>query len=259
MVQRASSLGMLTVSVLGLIACAKSAEEAPPQVAAPPAQSGYPQPGGYGGDPNQAYGAAGQPGYGTAPAATTQPGYGQPTPGYGTPPVGQTAPGQGAQPVPPLGQVAGDPNALQALLAAALAGGAAALGAVTGGELAPIEQGITNKAKTDAKGMTAEGPLMSAKLQAGGHAQASFTLQPGKCYSIVGFGGIGVFDYQLNLITAPPLPPQVLAQSGAGSADPTLGPNEKCVTNPYPLPLVVNVDMNVLRGQGMVGARAFRR
>jgi hypothetical protein len=144
-------------------------------------------------------------------------------------------------------------------LAAALAGGAAALGAVTGGELAPIEQGIATKAKTDARGMTAEGQLMSAKLQAGGHAQSSLTLQSGKCYSIVGFGGIGVFDYQINLITAPPLPPQVLAQSPTGRADPTLGPNEQCVTNPYPLPLVVNVDMSVLRGQGMVGARVYRR
>jgi hypothetical protein len=145
------------------------------------------------------------------------------------------------------------------LLASALAGGAAAMGAVTGGELAPIEAGIKSKAQTDARGMTAEGQLMSAKLQAGAHAQAPLTLQPGRCYSIVGFGGIGVFEYQLNLITAPPLPPQVLAQSAAGRADPTLGPNEQCITNPYPLPLSVNVDMNVVRGQGLVGARAYRR
>ncbi|MET0414140.1 MAG: hypothetical protein ABW217_22715, partial [Polyangiaceae bacterium] len=89
--------------------------------------------------------------------------------------------------------------------------------------------------------------------------QTLLTLQMNKCYSIVGFGGPGVFDYQINLITAPPLPPQVLAQSGTGRADPTLGPNEQCVRNPYPLPLVVNVDMTVLRGQGMVGARAYVR
>jgi hypothetical protein len=243
---------MLTLSVLGLSACAKSSEEAPPQVATPPAQSGYPPSGGYAGAPG--YGAGGQPGYGT-PA----PGYGQQQPGYGTPAPSASAPGQGAQPVPPLGQVGTDPNALQALLAAALAGGAAALGAVTGGELAPIEAGIASKAKTDAKGMTPEGQVMSAKLQQGAHAQSSLTLQTGKCYSIVGFGGIGVFDYQLNLITAPPLPPQVLAQSGTGRADPTLGPNEQCVRNPYPLPLVVNVDMTILRGQGLVGARAYVR
>lgn len=254
MVQRASLLGMLTLSVLGLSACAKSSEEAPPQVATPPAQSGYPPAGGYAGAASEPYAAAGQPGYGTTPA---QPGYGQPAPGYGTP--ANTAPGQGAQPVPPLGQVGTDPNALQALLAAALAGGAAALGAVTGGEIAPIEQGIASKARTDAKGMTPEGQLMSAKLQQGAHAQTLVTLQTGKCYSIVGFGGIGVFDYQINLITAPPLPPQVLAQSGTGRADPTLGPNEQCVRNPYPLPLVVNVDMTVLRGQGLVGARAYVR
>ena len=246
MVQRASSLAVLTLSALGLIACAKSSEEAPPQVAPPPVE--YPPSGGYAGAPGQPYGAGGQPGYGQS----APPGYGQPAPG-------SSAPGQGAQPVPPIGQVGTDPNALQALLAAALAGGAAALGAVTGGELAPIEAGIASKAKTEAKGMTAEGQVMSAKLQQGAHAQTSLTLQTGKCYSIVGFGGPGVFDYQINLITAPPLPPQVLAQSGTGRADPTLGPNEQCVRNPYPLPLVVNVDMTVLRGQGMVGARAYVR
>jgi hypothetical protein len=153
----------------------------------------------------------------------------------------------------------GDPNALQNLIAGALSGGAAALGALTGGEIAPIQQGIKSKAATHAKGMKPEGELMSAKLQQGAHAESSITLQPGSCYTIVGFGGLGVFDYQLNLMTSPPMPPQILAQSPAGSIDPVLGPNAECVKNPYPVPLVVKVDMVVLRGQGVVGAQVYKQ
>ncbi len=124
----------------------------------------------------------------------------------------QPAPGQ----VPPLGTVGSDPNALTSLIAGALAGAAAQVGGFTpGGELAPVEQGIKMQAKTEAKGMRPEGQLMHAKLGTDGHAEGSMTLEPNRCYTIVGFGGLGVLAYQINIITAPPLPPQVLAQSGA--------------------------------------------
>lgn len=238
---------LLAVSLLGFVACKKAAEEPPPEVA-----SGQYPPPGYG---------AGEPGAGAAEPSSYGPSAGYPPVSSAPNPNATSAsnPTGGAQPVPPLGQVLSDPVALQNLITGALAGGAAMLGAVTGGELAPIEQGIANKAKSDARGMVAEGSVMSARLQAGGHAQASFSLSPGKCYAFVGFGGIGVLDFQINLLTAPPLPPQVLAQSAAGRADPTLGPNEQCVSNPYPMPMVVNVDMHVIRGQGLVGVRAYRR
>jgi hypothetical protein len=103
------------------------------------------------------------------------------------------------------------------------------------------------------------GELMSAKLQMNGHAEGSLMMEPGGCYTIVGFAGLGVSSYQINLITAPPLPPQVLAQSPAGTVNPVLGPNEQCVMTPSPLPLLVKVDMVVLAGQGMVGAQVYKK
>lgn len=167
----------------------------------------------------------------------------------------QTQPGQ----VPPLGAVGSDPNALQAIIAGALSGSAATLGLLTGGEMGPLEQGIKMKAAKDAKGMKAEGQLMTAKLQQDGHAQATITLQPGSCYTVIGFGQLGVFAYQINLLTAPPMPPQVLAQSQASSVDPTVGALPNCVKNPYPTPLNVIVDMHVTKGQGLVGAQVYRK
>jgi hypothetical protein len=161
--------------------------------------------------------------------------------------------------VPPLGAVASDPQALQNIISGALAGAAANLGAVTGGELGPVEAGIKMKAQTEAKGMKPVGELQSAKLPQGGHAEGSLTLDPGGCYSIVGFGGLGVFQFQINVLTSPPLPPQVLAQSTADKNDPTVGPNEQCVKNPFPVPMIVKVDLHVIKGQGMVGAQAYKK
>jgi hypothetical protein len=159
----------------------------------------------------------------------------------------------------PLGSVLADPATMQSILAGALAGGAAALGAMTGGEQAPIELGIKTQAQTQAKGMKPEGQLMTGHLTADGHAEGSLTMQPGACYTIIGFGGLGVFDYQINIVTAPPAPPQILAQSAAGSVTPVVGANDQCFRSPFPLPLVVKVDMHLLRGQGLVGAQAYKR
>ncbi|MBK7581058.1 MAG: hypothetical protein IPI67_12695 [Myxococcales bacterium] len=210
------------------------------------AQSGFQQ--GQSGGP---YGSGGGPGPGPTAAA---PDAGSPAP---------CQPGQPCQPqpgqVPALGSVGNDPNALQAIIAGALAGGAATFGLLTGGETSQLEAGIKMKAQTDAKGKRPDGQLMTAKLQQDGHAEAMFTLPPNSCFTFVGFGNPGVFNYQINILTAPPMPPQVLAQSGAGGVDPTVGPNDQCVRNPYPTALPVKIDMHVLKGQGLVGVQAYKK
>jgi hypothetical protein len=207
----------------------------------PPRSAGYQQ-----GQPGNApYAAQQQQQHSPAPAQ-------QPAP---APPGSRGAPSG----VPPLGAILGDPTQLQTIIAGALAGGAATLGALTGGEIAPLEAGIRMKAETDAKGMKPHGELMSARLTTDAHAQATLSLEPGRCYTIVGFGGPGVFAYQINLITAPPLAPQVLAQSAADAPHPSVGANTQCIQHRYPLPMQVQVDMHVIKGQGMVGARAYRK
>lgn len=186
-----------------------------------------------------------------APAQPNQPG----APGQAPAPGQRHQPGQ----VPPLGAILSDPNALQNIIAGALSGSEASLSALTGGEAAALEQGIKMTAQSQARGMRAEGQVLSAKLAPGGHAEATVALRPGACYTVIGFGGPGVFQYQINLITAPPLPPQVLAQSDADGNDPSVGPNEQCLRNPYPLPMQVKVDMHVVKGQGLVGAQLYRK
>src|SRR5689334_6165395 len=119
------TIGLATaLAVLGSFfsACGGSKEETPP--------------------PQTAQGPYGQPPPGGQP-------YGQPPPGgqpygqqqlYGQqPPAG--APSNQAPPAPgqmaPLGNVMADPTTIQNILAGALSGSAAALGAMTGGEQGP--------------------------------------------------------------------------------------------------------------------------
>jgi hypothetical protein len=231
-------LSSLFPVVLSLVACGKKEETPPPQ------------------NPQQPYGQQQQPyGQQQQPYGQQQQPYGQQQQPYGQQQQQQQPQGQAA----PLGQVFADPATLQNILAGALAGGAAAMGGLTGGELGPIEQGIKMQAQNHAKGMQPEGQLMSAKVQPNGHAEGSAMLQSGLCYTILGFGGIGVLDYQINLVTAPPAPPQVLAQSPAGGPAPIVGAGDQCVRNPYPLPMMVKVDMHVLRGQGLVGAQVYKK
>jgi len=180
--------------------------------------------------------------------------YGQPSGAYAAAGTSYATGGQSMGP----GPVAADPSVLQNLIAGALAGGAALLGGATGGELGPIQQGIKSKAASAAPGMKPDGQMLSAKLMQDGHAEGTITLQPGSCYTLVGFGGFGVFDYQINLISAPPAAPQVHAQSTNG-VDPVAAAGDQCFRNTGPAPMVVTLDMHLIRGQGLVGAQAYKK
>jgi hypothetical protein len=240
--QRETVVLRAAVTVLLATACGGSKQ------AAPPTTPGYGATiGGASGSPNYAQNPAyGQPS-GAAP-------YGGQT-SYGAAPSTAPPPGQMA----PLGSVLSDPTMMQNILAGALAGGAAALGAMTGGEQAPLEQGIKTQAAMKAKGMVADGQLMTARLQQDGHAEASITMQPGACYTVIGFGALGALDFQINIVTAPPMPPQIIAQSNTGSGVPIVGGEGQCIRSPYPIPFVVKIDMHLVRGQALVGAELYKK
>ncbi len=159
----------------------------------------------------------------------------------------------------PFGPLLSDPQAMQSIVSGALAGGAALAGAMLGGEGRVVEQGIQIKARTDAQGMVPAGPVVTARLGAEEHASAALLLEPGRCYTIIGFAAPGVFDYQLHLLSAPPMPPQLLAQSPAAAPHPTLGGGAACVRNPYATAVQVTIDLHVRRGQGLVAAQPYVR
>ncbi len=178
-------------------------------------------------------------------------------PAPSTPPTA-TPPGAGG--FPAIGAILSDPEGLQRILSGAMAAAHATVGPVVGGDQAVLKAGIDASAAHHAQGMKPEGQLMSAQLSQGGHAEASLMLQPNACYTLVGFGGLGVMKFQVNVLTAPPLPPQVIAQSGGDGVTPVVGSAGNCLRSPVPgAPFPVKVDMHVPEGQGIVGVQAYRK
>jgi hypothetical protein len=240
----------ILLAVLGF-SCSKEGEQAPPNSL----------------QFNASVGQAGQGGMAPGGAQAGQPGYGQPTVGQGGQPSygelsqagGQVGQAGQAAAANPIGAILSNPQMLQQIVTGALAAGAAQMGGVTGGELGPVEQGIKMKAGQVAKGMKPVGPLMSARLKQGEHAQAPVQLEAGPCYAVVGFGGSGIFKYQLNLLTAviAGVQPQVVAQSPDTASDPVMGGPDSCIRTA--IPMAVNVDMFAVFGQGMVGAQLYKK
>jgi hypothetical protein len=242
--KRQTGLGAVAIvlTLLG-ISCSKEGEQAPPNSL----------------KFDGSIGQGGQTGGQVVPQAAGQPSYGELSQQGGQ--TGQPNSAAAGQPnaVNPIGAILSNPQMLQQIVTGALAAGAAQMGGVTGGELGPIEAGIKMKAPQVAKGMKPVGPLMSARISQGQHAQSPLQLEAGVCYAIIGFGGSGVFKYQINVLTAvvAGAQPQVVAQSPDTASDPVVGGPSSCIRTM--IPMAVNVDMYVPMGQGMVGAQVYKK
>lgn len=154
----------------------------------------------------------------------------------------------------PLGPILNADTELDDVIAGALAAGVAT--SDSDPARAEIGRAITARATALGVGMKPEGPPWFAKLRRGTHAAAAFELATGQCYAIVGSASDAVVAFQINLVAGPPRPPQVLAQSKA-VAEPDVGVKE-CLRNDTGSPLQVYVDLSLVRGEGIVGAQAFR-
>ena len=215
----------------------------------PGAQPGYPgaQPGYPGG----------QPGY---PGA--QPGYPGAQPGYAQP--GQPQPGQ-PQPAPtgsaPAPLAPTDPNSLAGILqgiqnaVSGQTGGGG--GGAGGGDITAI--GLQAYALRAAPGMQQEQGVMEQAMQQGQHAVVMYTLQAGKCYTIVGFSAPGaVQDVDLNLL-APPLYMTLAGQDLTHNATPSIGTASQPMCPVIAFPLQYKLDVYARQGAGTVAVALYSK
>lgn len=216
-----------------------------PQQGYPQQQQGYPQQG----YPQQ------QPGM-----AQQQPGMQQP--GMQQPGMQQPQPGaqqQPAQPAPLGSVVTTDPNQLAQIFAQAAQAGQAILqqpGAIAGD---PVELGIKALAIKHAQGESPEGAIAKANLQEGGHSEFMLPMQPGKCYTIVGFSPVGqVKNLDLHLL-APPLYNFLAGQDVTDNNSPVIGSTPNAMCPVIPLPLTYKVDIFARTGSGAVGVQVFSK
>ena len=125
--------------------------------------------------------------------------------------------------------------------------------------LDPVDNGIKSIAQQQAPGMKPEGAVIKTTLAPGAHGEGTVTLRPGKCYTIIGFGNLGVQQLAIRLVAPPPLPPQPLFEGITNGPTATIGAKEQCIRSPSPVATPFKVDIEMKQGQGQVGVQAYSK
>ncbi len=156
----------------------------------------------------------------------------------------------------PLAQVLQtDPAVIQKVYDATVGAPAATLkpSGATGSDA--LAKGVRDSAKKLTAGMQPEGPLAMGSLKEKQHLQTDITLQPGKCYSIIGFSR-KVKDLDLYLL----LPPGILsAQDLTDDNKPVIGgpPQPMCPVSSQPI--TYKLDIFADSGGGDVAVQLFSK
>jgi len=108
--------------------------------------------------------------------------------------------------------------------------------------------------------MTLEGQPGRASLTEGGKFNMLVTLQPNRCYTIIGFspaGGVQSLDLKLM---APPFYTLQAGASGANdTANPVIGKGKEALCPIIPLPVPYRLDATALKGAGRIGIHVYSR
>lgn len=187
-------------------------------------------------DPNDPANQQNQYGAYVPPANTgaTTGGYTQPTPTTTT--TAATNPG-----LPGSGAATGNPATPIAIPAAAA-----------------IQPLLTQLAAGEVQGMQPDGTAFAGNFQEGQILEQQFTIQAGKCYSVVG-ASMGVQELDIQLVLNPaPLPAQVLAQDNSQGGTAVLGGKATgCFKNALPLGGPGKIIVKATRGSGLAIAQIY--
>jgi hypothetical protein len=187
--------------------------------------------------------------------------HGPPTPTVdsGTTPVTTGTATASATPAPLAPVLLTDPNQLAQLVQqslAALSPSMQGVGAIPGD---PMELGLRALGARLAPGMQPDGPMAKGTLREGDHLAFMTTLEPGRCYTIVGFSPpTQVANLDLNLF-APPLYLALAGQDTTDDAAPSLGKENAPMCPIVPIALQYKVDVVARKGAGMVGVQVFSK
>lgn len=170
-----------------------------------------------------------------------------PPPTYTAPPPTNTAPpptNTGAVPPPTnTGGVTGTAQPLDPNAAALATGPLAAL------------------AKTEAPGMSPDGPVVAGTFQEGQTLEAPFTLQPGKCYTLVA-AGAGPTHVEVEMAYTVPIPgipaPSIGTSTETGPTA-TIGGKGKCLKPISPIAATAKFVLRAKKGAGLAAAQLYSK
>jgi hypothetical protein len=119
----------------------------------------------------------------------------------------------------------------------------------------PLAQGLKEIAKKAAPGMVADGPLATGSLKEKQNLQTDVTLQPGKCYAIVGYSK-KVKDLDLYLLLAPGI------LSGQDTTDdnvPVIGAPPQPMCPAATIPIAYKLGIVADQGTGEFAVQVYSR
>lgn len=117
---------------------------------------------------------------------------------------------------------------------------------------------LTQLASGEVQGMQPEGSAFAGQFQEGQVLEQQFTIQAGKCYSVVA-ASMGIQELDIQLVLNPaPLPPQVLAQDNSQGGTAVLGGKSSgCFKNALPVGGPGKVVVKATRGAGLAIAQIY--
>lgn len=120
---------------------------------------------------------------------------------------------------------------------------------------------IAAAALNDTRGMNPEGGPFAGQFLQGQVLDTTLQGEPGRCYTVVGAGGPGVteLDIQFLFQPLPMAPPTIVGQDNMSGPQATLGGAGNCVKNPAPMGVPVTVRLKVVSGSGYAAAQIYKK
>lgn len=130
----------------------------------------------------------------------------------------------------------------------------------SGGPNDAIAIGIQANAQQQAPGMQPAGSAIRLNLQQGQVSEGQFTLEPGKCYTLVGASNPGVIETSIKVTMLAPLQTQVLGQNAAGpNPMPVVWGGGNCYRTPSPIAMPVRLEVKMVTGAGQIGIQPYAK
>lgn len=118
----------------------------------------------------------------------------------------------------------------------------------------PVLQALAQK---ETAGRQPDGAPFGGNFQQGQILEQPITLQPGRCYTVVGLGmGITELDVEI-VVSAPPAPEWVAATDNQQGPQAVLGGGSNCFKNPLPVGGPAKVRIRATGGNGLAAAQVF--
>jgi hypothetical protein len=121
-----------------------------------------------------------------------------------------------------------------------------------------LAESIQERAKKEARGMKPEGELVSGMVQASGHIEQAFMINPQKCYGVIAEGGPGVTEVDVQIMAKPmptvPLPGPLIAVDQMQGAKAAITP---CWKNIFPVALPATAIAKATQGAGALALRVY--